>query len=43
MGLFKLANEEASNRGILIDKDLFLQALKGVKPKETVKVEQVTV
>jgi hypothetical protein len=35
MSLFKLAREESPNQGIMIDRDLFLQALKGsvaIKP-----------
>ena len=43
MELFKLASEEIASEGILIDRKSFLQALKGTKKEETVKVEPVTV
>lgn len=43
MKLFKLANEDFKSEGIIIDRDAFLKALKGLDLAKTVKVEQVTV
>lgn len=43
MKLFKLAVEENASEGILIDKESFLQALKGTKQEKPVKVGPVTV
>jgi hypothetical protein len=43
MKLFKLASEEAASEGILIDKESFLQALRGTNQEKPVTVEQVTV
>ena len=42
MSLFKLANEELLNQGILIDKKKFFDAMKGVGPKKPVGVPTVT-
>jgi len=42
MSLFKLANEESPNQGIMIDRDLFLQALKGLVAKKPASVPLMT-
>jgi hypothetical protein len=42
MSLFKLANEESPNQGIMIDRDLFLQALNGSVAEKPVKIERIT-
>jgi len=43
MKLFKLANEEIKSEGIIINRDSFLAALKGLSSERPVKVEQVIV
>jgi hypothetical protein len=43
MKLFKLASEEIASEGILIDKESFLQKLKGADKGQPVKVEPITV
>lgn len=42
MSLFKLAREGSSNQGIMIDRDLFLQALNGSVAEKPVKIERIT-
>lgn len=42
MSLFKLAREESPNQGIMIDRDLFLQALKGSVATKPVTIELIT-
>ena len=43
MKLFKLANEDIKSEGIIIDRDVFLNALKGQSLEPSVKVESITV